>query len=59
MPGHNDYTTKNCLDLFYYKLIGIDLSRQKGVSILQQINFAGKLEERDGTKMFCFFFAEK
>ena len=33
----------------YYKLIGIDLSRQ--TNITQQINFIGKLEEDDGAAM--------
>ena len=36
----------------YYKLIGIDLSRQANTNILQQINFTGKLEENDGSIMF-------
>ena len=35
----------------YYKLIGIDLSIQTKMSILQQINFTGKLEEDDGATM--------
>ena len=35
----------------------IDLSRQIKTSILQQINFVGKLEEDDGTTML--FIAEK
>ena len=37
--------TGNLLDYLYhqkcYKLIGIDLSRQKNETILQQINFVG------------------
>ena len=41
----------------YYKLIGIDLSKQANMSIPQQINFIGKLEEDDGPAMF--FIAEK
>ena len=41
----------------YYKLIGIDLSRQTNISIPQQINSVLKLEEDDGAKMF--FIAEK
>ena len=32
----------------YYKLIGIDLSKQGNTSITQQINFTGELEENDG-----------
>ena len=41
----------------YYKLIGIDLSRQTNISTPQKINFVGKLEEDDGSKIF--FIAEK
>ena len=36
----------------YYKLIGIDLSRQKNNTIPQQINFVRKLEEYNGATMF-------
>ena len=56
MSRNNDYTTENLLDYLYhqkyYKLIGIDLSRQKNASIPQQINFVGKLKEDDGATMF-------
>ena len=52
----NDYTKGNLLDYLYhkkyYKLIGIDLSRQTNTSSLQQINFTGKLEEDDSATMF-------
>ena len=41
----------------YYKLIGIDLSRQKNTNIAQQINFVEKLEEDDGATMLLI--AEK
>ena len=41
----------------YYKLIGIDLSRQTNTNTPQQINFIEKLEENDGATMF--FIAEK
>ena len=61
MTRNNDYTTGNLLDylnhLKYYKLIGIDLSRQTNTSIPQQINFTRKLEEDDGSTMF--FITEK
>ena len=61
MSRNDDYTTRNLLDYLYhqnyYKLIGIDLSRQTNTSIPQQINFVGKLEEDDDTAMF--FIAEK
>ena len=40
----------------YYKLIGIDLSRQTNTNIPQQINFVGKLEDDDAT---VFFITEK
>ena len=61
MSRNNDYTTGNILDYLhhqkYYKLIGIDLSRETNISIPQQINFVGKLEEDDGATMF--FITEK
>ena len=56
---NNDYTTGNLLhDLYYqnqYKLIGIDFSAN--TSILQQINFVGKVEKDDDASIF--FTAEK
>ena len=61
MSRNDDYTTGDLLDYLYhqnyYKLIGTDLSRQTNINILQQINFAGKLEEDNGATMF--FIAEK
>ena len=61
MSKNDGYTTGNLLDYLYhqsyYKLIGIDLSRQINTSIPQQINFKGKLEEDDGATMI--FIAEK
>ena len=61
MSRNNDYTTGNILDYLhhqkYYKLIGIDLSRETNISIPQQINFVGKLEEKDGATMY--FITEK
>ena len=61
MKRNYDYTTGNLLDFSYhqnyYKLIGIDLSRQKNTNIHQQINFVGQLEEDDSATMF--FIAEK
>ena len=41
----------------YYKLIGIDLSRQANTNIPQQINFTRELEKDDGGTMF--FIPEK
>ena len=61
MSRNDDYTTGNLLELSYhqdyYKLIGIDLSRQTNTGIPQQMNFAGKLEKDDGTVML--FIAKK
>ena len=61
MSRYDDYKTKNLLYYLYqqkyYKLIGIDLSRQTNTSIPQKINFAGKLEELDGVTIS--FIAEK
>ena len=57
MSRKDDYTTADLLDYQchqkYYKLIGIDLSRQTNTSIL----FVRKLEEDDGATIFCM--AEK
>ena len=56
MSRNINYTTGNLLDFSchqnYYKLIGIDLSRQTNTSILQEINFVGQLEEDDSATMF-------
>ena len=58
---NDDYTTGILFDFsyhhYYYKLVGIDLSRQTNTNIPQQINSKGKLEEDDGVTMF--FIAEK
>ena len=66
MSKNNDYITGNLLDFSnhqnYYKLIGIDLSRQTNTSIPQQIDFVSqkkimkrrrlrKLEEDDSVTM--------
>ena len=52
---NNGYTALNLLDYLnqwnYYKLIGIDLSRQTITSIPQEINVTEKLEKDDG---WCF-----
>ena len=52
MSRIGNYTTGNLLDYSnhqnYYKLIGIDLSRQKNTTIPHQINFIEKLEGDDG-----------
>ena len=61
MSRIDDYTTRSLLDYLYhqkyYKLIGIDLSRQANTNIPQQISFVEKLEEDDGAVIF--FIAEK
>ena len=61
MSRINHHSTGNLLDYLYhqkyYKLIGIDLSRQTNTSISQQINFVEKLEEENGATMF--FITEK
>ena len=50
MSRNHDYTTGNLLDFSYhqnyYKLIGIDLSRQTNKNIPQQINFYWKIRRR-------------
>ena len=57
MSRNNYYSARNLLNYScnqkYYTLIGIDLSRQKkNTSISEYINFAGRLEEVNGVKMF-------
>ena len=51
----DDYTTGNLLDFLYYqnyyKLLGMDLSRQTNTSVRQQITFTGELQD-DGTAIF-------
>ena len=61
MLRNDKYTTRNLLDFSnhqnYYKLIGIDLSRQTNKSFWQQINFVGKIaEKQQKKKTFKFFF---
>ena len=57
MSRNDDQTTGNLLDYLYhqkyFKPIGIDLSRQVNINILQQINFTDKLEEDDGAIFYC------
>ena len=59
MSRNDDYTTRNLFDYFYhlkyYKLIGIDLSRQINMNIHQKISFTEKLEEDNGWTMFAIF----
>ena len=55
MSKNDDYTTKYLLDYFYhqnyFKLIGINLSRQINASIPQQVRFVKKLEENSCATM--------
>ena len=55
MSRNNDYTTGNLLDHLYnekyYKLIGIDLSRQTNTNVPQKINFVGKLKKDNRVKI--------
>ena len=60
---NNDYATSNLLDYEYFKdhyqLIATDLSKQielESLSLKQQINFIGRLEENNAT---MFFIIEK
>ena len=56
MSRNDDYTTWNLLDYLYhqkyYKRIGIDVSRQTNISIPQQTNFVGRLEDDVATIFF-------
>ena len=55
MSRNTNYTTENLLNYLYhqkyYKLIGIDLSRQINMIIPQQINFIIKLENGDSLSL--------
>ena len=61
MSRNNDYTAGNLLDFSYrqnyYKLGGIDLSRQTNTNIPEQTNFRGNLDENNVAAMF--FIAKK
>ena len=56
MSENDDYAMGNLLDYLYhqnyYKLIGIDLSRQTNTNIPQQINFTGNSDKDDGAVPF-------
>ena len=58
MLKNDDSTTGILLDYLYhqkfYRLIGIDLSRQTNTNIPQQINFTKKLKKNDGAAMFFY-----
>ena len=60
---NDNYGTGNFSDFTYhqnyYKLIGIDISRQRNMNIPQQINFTRKLEEDDGATMFLLLKSSK
>ena len=59
MSRNDDHTIGNfyLYHQQFYRLICIDLSRQKSKSIPQQVNFVEKIEQGDGVTMF--FIAEK
>ena len=63
MSRNDDYTTGNLLDFSYhqnyYKLIGIDLSRQTSMNTIQQICFVGKLEEDNHATVFLLLKSSK
>ena len=44
-------------ETYYHKIISTDLSRQTNETFFLQINFAGNLEEHNGTRIF--FIVEK
>ena len=55
---NSDYITGNSLDFAYckenYRLIAIDLRKQTKLKDPQQINFSGKLEEKNNVATMCF-----
>ena len=62
LSKNNDYTTGNVLDYEYFlkhfKLIAIDLRKQielENLDLKQQINFIGKLEDDEATRIFTKF----
>ena len=61
MSRNNHYRTGDSLDYLYqqkyYKIFGVDLSRETNTIILQKINFIGKLDKDDGATMI--FIGEK
>ena len=63
MSRNDYYATGNSLDFSYhqgyYKVIGIDLSRQTDTSISQDDNFTEKLEEDDSATMFSLLKSRK
>ena len=63
MSRNDDYTTGNLLDYLYYqkyyKLIGMDLSRQTNTNIPRWINFTGKSKEDYGGTMFLLLKSSK
>ena len=57
------HTTENLLDYLdhkkYYKLIGIDSSRQKDMTIPQKNNFTQNSKEDDGATIFSLLKSNK
>ena len=60
MSGNDDYTIGKLFGYLYhqnyYKLVGIDLSRQTNTNVPQQISFSEKLEK---TTMQQYFLLQK
>ena len=58
MSRNDEYIAENLLDFSYhqnyYKCISTNLSRQINTSILQEINFVGKLEEDDCARIIFY-----
>ena len=54
LAKNGDKPTRNLLDYFfhYYKLIGIDLSRQTNLTVPHQIDFNQNLKEDNGATTF-------
>ena len=61
----DDYKIRSLLDYFkkYYKLITIDLSKQRKLDVdpksIKQINFTGNLTTAEGSRMYFFIEEEK
>ena len=63
MPSSDNYRTEKFIDYLhyqkYYKLICIDLPRQRNQNIPQQINFVRESEEHNGATMFSLLKSRK
>ena len=59
MSRNDDYTTENLLDYLCHQTYKLDFLRQTNLTIPQQINFVGKLEEEDSRTMFLLVESNK